>query len=233
MYIAIVADNIADRKQAERLLDRANTALAPSIGTLYISSFGDEEAFLHSCMKFDLFLLDFDRDHAHSLAVAHKLREMNAPGITVICKNSEEPFSYETAIQGVYTLDKPILTAPLHKTICDAHAEVLSRRKQKTLIELRSETGTHYIPKDEIMYVTIDDNAHRLCYHLSTNEQIEMLGTLQDVDKALGSYAEFKLKLKNICFNTDHIREENAKSILLSNGECFHYPLMHRLFQKH
>ena len=232
MYIAIVADNIADRKQAERLLDRANTALSPQTGTLYVSSFGDEDAFLHACMKFDLFLLDFDHNTAHSLEVAHKLREMNAPGIAVICKPDTEPFSYETAIQGVYTLDKPILTAPLHKTITDVHAEVLQRRSQKTLTELRSETGTHYIPKDDILYVTIDDNAHKLCYHLSTGENIDLIGTVLDVDKALGSYEEFKLKLKNVCFNTDHIKEENTKSILLSNGECFSYPLLHRFFGK-
>ncbi len=165
MYIAIVADNVADRKQAERLLGRANTALAPTLGTLYISSYGDESSFLHECMKYDLFILDFDNDTAHSLKIAEQLREMNVPGIAAICKSAEEPFSYETAIAGVYTLDKPILTAPLHKLITDAHQEAEERRRAATLIELRGEKDTHYIPKDEIVYIDINDLQHTLVYH--------------------------------------------------------------------
>ena len=34
MYIAVIADNIADRKQLERLLGRANDALCAETGTL-------------------------------------------------------------------------------------------------------------------------------------------------------------------------------------------------------
>lgn len=59
MHIAVLADNIADRKQTERLLDRANSALASEIGTLYVDSFGDESSFLPVCMKYDLFLFRY------------------------------------------------------------------------------------------------------------------------------------------------------------------------------
>ncbi len=231
MYIAIVADNVADRKQAERLLDRANTALSPQLGTLYISSFGDETAFLHACMKFDLFLLDFDHDISHSLQVVCRLRQMNAPGIAVICRSDSESIPHDETIQDICTLDKPILTAPLHKTITDACLEVSKKRSRQKLIELRSEDGTHYVPKDDIMYVTIDDISHKLCYHLSTGEKINLIGTTRDMDNTLGSYEEFRQKLKNVCFNTNYISRDNEKSILLSNGERFSYPLLHRFFR--
>ena len=230
MYVAIVADNVADRKQAERLLDRANTALASDIGTLYVSAFGDEASFLRACMKFDLFLLDFDHDPQHSLDIVDKLKEMNAPGVCAICKAEDEPFSYETAIAGVYYIDKPILTAPLHKLLCDVYQQVEEKRRQNTLIELRCELDTHYVPKDEILYIVIDESARKLAYHLTDDRVIELSGNMNDVAKAVGSYPEFLIKIKNICFNTFHIKEENKKSILLSNGECFSYPLLHQLF---
>ena len=230
MYIAIVADNIADRKQAERLLSRANTALAPELGTLYISAFGDEKSFLHACMKFDLFILDFDHDTRHSLNIAETLRTMNAPGVSAICKPEDEPFSYETAIKGIYTLDKPILTAPLHKLIKDAWQEAEEKRKQVTLIELRTENGTFYIPKDDIIYVAIDEADHLLTYHISGRTPVEVRGSLSDLDKALSSYPEFTLKMKNLCVNADHIQSEDKKSILLSNGERFEFGLFHKLF---
>ncbi len=231
MYIAIVADNVADRKQSERLMNRANTALAPSIGTLYVSSFGDESSFLHECMKFDLFIIDYDNDPERSLSTVSKLKEMCAPGISVILKPAEQPFSYETAIKGIYTLDKPILTAPLHKLIIDVYNEVEEKKKQVKLVELRGENGTHYIPKDDIMYIKIDDAKHTVNYHIATGEVIELSGTLSDVDKAVGIYDEFELKLRNVCINTEHIKEENKKSILMSDGECFQYPFIHRFFK--
>ena len=76
MHIAVLADNIADRKQTERLLDRANSALASEIGTLYVDSFGDESSFLPVCMKYDLFLLDIDHDMAHCMEIVARLQEL-------------------------------------------------------------------------------------------------------------------------------------------------------------
>ena len=119
MHIAVLADNIADRKQTERLLDRANSALASEIGTLYVDSFGDESSFLPVCMKYDLFLLDIDHDMAHCMEIVARLQELSAPGMIVVCKDAAEPYRRENAIQHLYTLDKPILTAPLHKLLRD------------------------------------------------------------------------------------------------------------------
>lgn len=55
MYIAVLADNIADRKQTERLLGRANDVLANETGTLYIDSYGDAQSLIRAPMKYGLF----------------------------------------------------------------------------------------------------------------------------------------------------------------------------------
>ena len=57
MYIAVLADNIADRKQTERLLGRANDVLANETGTLYIDSYGDAQSLMRAPMKYELFFL--------------------------------------------------------------------------------------------------------------------------------------------------------------------------------
>ena len=59
MYIAVLADNIADRKQTERLLGRANDVLANETGTLYIDSYGDAQSLMRAPMKYELFFLEF------------------------------------------------------------------------------------------------------------------------------------------------------------------------------
>ncbi len=228
MHIAIVADNVADRKQAERLLNRANTALAGSIGTLFIDSYGDESSFLHACMKYDLFILDFDNDVEHSMETAQKLKEKNAPGLVVICKHTEAPFQYETAILGMYTLDKPILTAPLHKLLCDIHLELEKRRSQLDLIEIRTETDTRYISRSAILYARAYEKEHRVCYYFADGEVLESSGTFDELKRLLCDYNEFAIRPDYIIVNKEHITNETKKSIRLSNGETLEYSLLGR-----
>ena len=231
MHIAVVADNVADRKQAERLLGRANTALASSIGTLFVDSFGDEESFLHACMRYDLFILDFDNDVAHSLAVAQKLKEKNAPGLVAVCKHTEAPFQYETAIQGLYTLDKPILTASLHKLLCDIHLELEKLQSQLDIVELRTDTDTHYVSRSTILYARAFEKEHRISYHFTDGSVLESTGGFDDLKRYLCDFAEFELRPDHIIVNKDHIKEETKKSTKLSNGETLEYSLLSRFIK--
>lgn len=232
MHIAIVADNVADRKQAERLLGRANSALAGSIGTLFVDSFGDETSFLHACMKYDLFILDFDNDVEHSMEVARKLKEKGAPGLVTVCKHAEAPFQHETAIQGLYTLDKPILPAPLHKLLCDIHLELEKMQSRLDLVELRTDTDTHYVSRSVILYARANEKEHRLSYHFADGNILESTGGFDDLKRYLGEYSEFVIRPDHTIVNRDHIKSENKKSIRLSNGETLEYSLLGRLTKK-
>ena len=208
MHIAIVADNVADRKQAERLFDRANTALAATTGTLFIDSFGDETSFLHACMRYDLFVLDFDNDTEHSLAVARTLKEKNAPGLIVICKHADDSFRSETDTQGIFTLDKPILTAALHKLLCDIHQELQKVKSELDLVELRTLKDTHYVSRSKIAYAQAFILKNRICYHLTDGTVLESAGGFRDLKRYLGSYPEFKLRPGHILINTNHENKE-------------------------
>ncbi len=57
IYLAICDNNIADRKQLERLLEREkDRRLRENNDVLYIDSFGSEEALLATPVKYDIFL---------------------------------------------------------------------------------------------------------------------------------------------------------------------------------
>lgn len=208
MHIAIVADNVADRKQAERLFDRANTALAATTGTLFIDSFGDETSFLHACMRYDLFVLDFDNDIPHSLKVARILKEKNAPGLIVICKHAEDPSRYDTDISGIFTLDKPILTGQLHKLLGDIHQELQKVKSELDLVELRTLKDTHYVSRSKIVYARAFILKHRIRYYLTDGTVLESAGGLRDLKRYLGSYPEFELRPGHILINKNHEKKE-------------------------
>ena len=80
MYIAVLADNIADRKQTERLLGRANDVLSNETGTLYIDSYGDSQSLMRAPMKYELFFLDIYETEDHGRSVIDALKSANVPG---------------------------------------------------------------------------------------------------------------------------------------------------------
>lgn len=57
MHIALCDDNVADRKQFERLTKRESDRRAARDGILYVDSFGNAEALLHNPMQYDVFML--------------------------------------------------------------------------------------------------------------------------------------------------------------------------------
>ena len=66
MHIAICDDNIADRKQTERLLGRESDRRAKTDNVLYIDSFGKQESVLVSPMIYDMFFIDMVNDASQS-----------------------------------------------------------------------------------------------------------------------------------------------------------------------
>lgn len=224
MYIAVVADNIAERKQTERLLGRANTALSGELGTLYINSYGDEDAFLKACMRYEMFIIDYGNDYAHSIAVAKKLKESTTTGLIAICKNEEDPFLHQFAEMDVFTLDKPLRTAPLHQLIREIHGKIEKKKANETILEIRGEVDTKYINKDEVMYVEFFEKEHKLLFHFKTEPDFEVIGTLDDLIKLLGDYSEFYMANKNTAVNSNHVISETKKGTQIAGGPLIKPP---------
>lgn len=58
MHIAICDDNIADRKQLERLLDRESDRRKGTSGVFFCDSYGNSEHLSRNPMPYELFFLD-------------------------------------------------------------------------------------------------------------------------------------------------------------------------------
>ena len=58
MHVAVCDDNVADRKQTERLLGRESDRRAKLTKGLYIDSYGNESALLRNPMQYDIFYID-------------------------------------------------------------------------------------------------------------------------------------------------------------------------------
>ena len=176
MYIGVIADNAADRKQLERLLGRANDALCSETGTLCVETFGDYKSLLRAPMKYELVMIDITMAEDYGRTIAEQLKSLPIPGQIAVCHPEGTPFSYQDAIEGILSIQKPILTAPLHQMIRDAHKFHL--QTSVPTIEIRAESETHYVPVDKILYAK--SQSHLVDVHLDDGTVLSMLGEIDD-----------------------------------------------------
>ncbi len=215
MYIAVICDNMADRKQLERLLGRANDALSDETGTLYIDAFGDEKSFLSTAMRYELFFIDLTLSEDGGRSVIEALKEAGVPGRIAVCKSEDSPFSYQDAIEGIFSIDKPILTAPLHAMIKEAHAEFIKSADQTPKLEIRNETETNYIPFSEIVCAIAAD--HTVEVHLENGEVVSYLGDILSFDKNFAEHGEFFYATNDTIVNSNHVLSRTKKEIVLTD----------------
>ena len=108
MYIAVIADNIANRKHMERLLDRTSDAIMATTGNLYIESYGDPESMWPSIKRYDLFFVDITQDDALKEAVVNRLMELALNSQTVICQAQDEAMSPWPTEHGFLSMQHPL-----------------------------------------------------------------------------------------------------------------------------
>lgn len=220
MYIAVLADNIADRKQTERLLGRANDVLANETGTLYIDSYGDAQSLMRAPMKYELFFLDIYGAEDHGRSVIDALKSANVPGKIALVLPEDIPFSYQNAIEGLLTIQKPLIATTLHQLIKDAHKEQIQTIVPK--VEIRSENETYYVPLEQIIYA--QEINHFVYVHLDNGSTLTMLGEIRDFYRWVNNHKEFVHIKKDTVLNLNHVISSSKKEYHMSNGEVITLP---------
>ena len=89
MYFAICDDNIADRKQSERLLKRQAERVQTEFNEqVYVDSFGNKEAFLIRPQMYQAMFIDMTTEEPDGLAIAKKLLDIGITKPIVLCCSS-------------------------------------------------------------------------------------------------------------------------------------------------
>lgn len=226
MHIAVCDDNIADRKQLERLLERESDKRIATSGNLYIDSFGSVGALLHAPMMYDLFLIDYHSEGLNGVDVLNRLRKAGVTAPVVLLSGQTDYKSYATLPANVSHLQKPILKADL--------ADMISKSLdyQATLrppIAIQGEGTTLYYPEEQI--ATIFENNHMIYLHLTDGTVQSLLGKLADVEHTIEANPHFA-KAGKIIVNFTLVTKVNAGKLLLTTGETVRFPLRQTAFCK-
>lgn len=217
MYIAIIADNIANRKHLERLLDRTSDAIKEEIGNLYIESYGNPEAMWPSIKRYDLFFVEITQDDEMKLDVIYRFMELNMQNQVVICQPEDSAFANWSAPQGFLTLSPPPNTEVLTKLAKDAYHAAQQKSLKKRMVEVRDENETHYLEADRIVYAIETEQCVKV--HLTDGTQIEVLGNILAFHRATELYEEFTMYGEEVVVNKNYMQYMKGRTITLVNNE--------------
>lgn len=216
MHIAVCDDNMADRHQMERLLQRESDRIKSTSEPLYVDSFGNSESLLNNPMQYDAFFLDVcHTENITGADVARKLTEagVNAP-IIMCCSNinyREPDFPVK-----VLFLEKPIKAEELHATIL--HAQKLAASAEM-LIELREEKKTLYVKEEEILYAVEKDISTIVT--LTDGRTIRITSNALNFFSQVERFPSFVDATRKVVLNCRYIQKLSLGKATMTDGAIF------------
>lgn len=149
MHLAVCDDNIADRKQMERLLGRESDRRSSTTGVLYVDSYGNKEAILTTPMIYDGIFMDMTGEDCDAVEIANKLREAGNLLPIVFCCSSIDYRKAQNLPENSLFMDKPISPQKLSE-MCDTLFSIKGTQARR--VEYRTDTETFYLEEADIMY---------------------------------------------------------------------------------
>ena len=228
MHIAICDDNIADRKQTERLIKREADKVISRGGTLYFESFGNCESLLFTPMQYDLFIIDVrNTPGTDSFETAKKLRDKGVGSPICIIHMRDEGIpdipdylSGENSLpeaRGILFLAKPV--RPEELSLLISHAENICESKVSQ-IELRGESETLYVSPRDILYAE-RSGLHTLVT-LTSGKTFEAGGDVPTLfDEIKEEHLSFVMPSVNYLINIDHIASLRFHTAQMKDNRCF------------
>jgi len=224
MHIAICDDNVADRKQLERLLGRESDARKAMTGVFYIDSYGNSEGVYSKRMIYDIFFIDTTMSGLNGYELANVLIEGGVTTPIILCPSKIDYRSLfeanENKAENILFLDKPVLKAEL-SAILD-RAVVIEASKEPT-VELRSESGTYYLPEDDI--VCCEQTSRYIDITLSDGKVVSILDSIPNLYSHISMYSHFAAISNRAIINAVYIDKISPLSVSLSNGKKFNIGL--------
>lgn len=222
MYIAVIADNIANRKHIERLLDRTSDAIMSQTGNLYIEAYGEPASMWPSMKRYDLFLLDIQNTSMKE-ELLNRFTELGITNQVVVCRPEEEGYSPCPLEKDCRHVQHPLNTTVLSELVLDVHEAAKQKESQKRIVEIRSEEGTHYLEAETILYAI--EIKKELSIYLTDNSCIKMPCNIYRFKRSSEVFEEFDMCAHNLIVNTTHIKKMKGRTITLSNDKIIKIPL--------
>ena len=221
MHIAVCDDNIAYRKQTERLLGRQSDRFFRDFGErLYIDSYGNVDAFLQHPQMYHGLFVDMVSSSIDGATIAKMLLADGVTNPIILCSSS---IDYKKRIAeeninepNILFLDKPIKVAEL-TAIMD---EIKVRMGDPIpTLELRGQHGTIYAKNDDI--VSVVKKGADLDIHLADGRIHTVMDDIYNFYDQCAIFPQICPITDNVLININHISKTSFKRVSMDNGQVF------------
>lgn len=217
MHIAVCFDNIADRKQLERLLGRESDKRKADDGVFYIDSYGQSEKLFPKRMSYDILFIDIQSEDVDSLKYAVSMCDGGVTAPIILCSEGniyrDKASEIENCPKNILFLNKPILKAEL-SDILDEAQKIKSLRKRT--IEIRHQTNTYYVYEDDIEYIKA--NGRYVEVYLSDGNHVPVLDSVLNFYRNLYDFEHFALISPKLIVNGTYVIKMSPFRIKLNCG---------------
>ena len=218
MHLAVCDDNIADRKQTERLLGRQSDRIFKETGErIYIDSFGNVEAFLQNPQIYHGLFVDMVGSPINGFEVLKKLLEAGITRPIIMCTSS---IDYKLLIQeanisadNIFYLDKPIKVAEI-TSIVDMIRDTATT--SEPTMELRSRETTIYAKGDDI--VCVKRLHSELEIHLAGKGTINVIADIVNFYDECAIFPQICPVNDNGLVNVNHVQKTSFGKVTMDNG---------------
>ncbi|MCR5556040.1 MAG: response regulator [Butyrivibrio sp.] len=228
MHIAVCDDNIADRKQTERLLGRQSDRFFKETGErLWIDSYGNVEAFMHYPQMYDGLLIDMRNEEPTGFEIARMLvKEGVVRPIVLLVSTIDYRKQYEESglsIPNLMFIDKPLKVAEL-TALMD---EISSLRDEKEpTLELRGKDGTVYARKNDI--VCIRKKGPALNIYMGDGNVVSIIEDIYNFYEQCAIFPQLCPVNDLSIINVNHIKNTSFGRVTMDNGETFSISFSYR-----
>ena len=228
MHIAVCDDNIADRKQTERLLGRQSDRFFKESGErLWIDSYGNVEAFLRYPQMYDGLFIDMKNEEPTGFEIANMLLAAGVVRPIVLCVSDiDYRKQYEESgldIPNLMFIDKPLKVAEL--TAMMDKIKLIKGDPIPTL-ELRGKDGTVYAKNDEI--VCIRKKGAELHIYMEDGNIIVLIEDIYNFYDQCAIFPQLCPINENSIINVNHIKKTSFGKVTMDNNEAFGISLTYR-----
>ena len=206
MHIAICDDNVADRKQLERLLSKQ--------GYGFVDSFGSADALLENPRQYDVFFLDMNNPkHLSVKGILSCLEELGVNAPVVLCC-SKTNYRIQALPDNLLYLDKPIKSGELKEILSEVQKIRLSLPQP---IEIRLTEGTVYLSDSEI--IAFEAKGSDIVLHATQNRTYTFLSNMDSFYYShFENRKDFFVIHKHLVINTAHITGLTFTKVLLTEN---------------
>ncbi len=222
LFIAILDDNPADRKQAERLLARERDSRFSSGDVIYFDSYGSEEALLPHCLKYDLILIDITESTRDGMMAAVDLLHHDADCQIILASSKVDYEKKYGSTEDFIFFKKPLLQKDFFQIVELAKKRQTSRTPR---LELRGNDSTIYVRPNEILYArdcgyyTIVALSGDRSFHLSDN----LVSLKEQLDPSLFLYTD-----KSTVINLKGVSSYMRNSFRMNDGAVIRFNIFYK-----